>query len=253
MRKRIVSAVMALILCLTLLPATVLADDTGTASSVAEVSTMKDLNAALSNESVTEIHIITDMTYNNDSLVASKPVQVDEGVKLTLSAYNATVSGTIVNNGTIQVKSNNCFWTATTTGTGKLIGGTDSWGDHSTYVDYGCVPETMLDGCRINIVKDISQSVTAALPDPMQTGDTISVTFSNLIESVDPAKVFNFVWKNGSSSIIYDRQATPKLTQSGVLKLSLTPKKPYVMCTSSGTMGSLDAQGTVTQKLLDTI
>ena len=254
MRKRIVSAVMALILCLTLLPATVLADDTGTASSVAEVSTMENLNAALSNASVTEIHIITDMTYNNDSLVASKPVQVDEGVKLTLSAYNATVSGTIVNNGTIQVKSRQkCIWSATTTGTGKLIGGKDPWNYPSTYVDYGCVPETMLDGCRINIVKDISQSVTAALPDPMQTGDTISVTFSNLIESVDPAKVFNFVWKNGSSSIIYDGQATPKLTQSGVLKLSLTPKKPYVMRTSSGTMGSLDAQGTVTQKLLDTI
>lgn len=87
----------------------------------------------------------------------------------------------------------------------------------------------------------------------MQTGDTISVTFSNLIESVDPAKVFNFVWKDGSSSIIYNGQATPTLTQSGTLKLSLTPKNPYVMCTSSGTSGSLDAQGTVTQKLLDTI
>ena len=252
MRKRIVSAVMALILCLTLLPATVLADDTGTASSVAEVSTMKDLNAALSNESVAEIHIIEDMTYN-DPLVASKPVRVNEGVMLTLNDYQTTVSGTIINNGTIQVNSKKCFWTATTTGTGKLIGGTDSWGDPSTYVDYGCVPETMLNGCRINIVKDISQSVTAALPDPMQTGDTISVTFSNLIESVDPAKVFNFVWKNGSSFTIYDGQATPTLTQSGTLKLSLTPKKPYVMCTSSGTMGSLDAQGTVTQKLLDTI
>ena len=117
MKKRIASAAMALILCLTLLPATVLADDTGTASSVAEVSTMEDLNAALSNESVAEIHIIADMTYN-DSLVASKPVRVNEGVTLTLSAYNATVSGTIVNNGTIQVKSNNCFWTATTSGTG---------------------------------------------------------------------------------------------------------------------------------------
>ena len=193
------------------------------------------------------------MTYN-DPLVASKPVQVNEDVTLTLNDYDTTVSGTIINNGTIRVKSGwKCLWKAETSGSGKLIGGTDSWGDPSTYVDYGCVPETMLDGCRINIVKNISQSVTAALPDPMQTGDTIKVTFSNLIESVDPAKVFNFVWKNGSSSIIYDGQATPTLTQSGTLKLSLTPKKPYVMCTSSGTMGSLDAQGTVTQKLLDTI
>ena len=192
------------------------------------------------------------MTYN-DPLNATKPVQVDDGVTLTLNNYQTTVSGTIINNGTIQVNSKKCSWTATTTGKGKLIGGKDSWGDPSTYVDYGCVPEAMLDGCRINIVKDISKAVTAALPDTMQTGDTINVTFSNLIESVDPAKVFNFVWKDGSSFTIYDGQATPTLTKPGALKLSLTPKKPYVMCTSNGTMGSLDAQGTVTQKMLDTI
>ena len=252
MKKRIGSVLLAMVLCLSLLPATALAAG-GTTNNVAEVSTKAELNAALSNVSVTEIHIIADMTYN-DPLVASKPVQVNEDVTLTLNDYDTTVSGTIINNGTIRVKSGwKCLWKAETSGSGKLIGGTDSWGDPSTYVDYGCVPETMLDGCRINIVKNISQSVTAALPDPMQTGDTIKVTFSNLIESVDPAKVFNFVWKNGSSSIIYDGQATPTLTQSGTLKLSLTPKKPYVMCTSSGTMGSLDAQGTVTQKLPDTI
>lgn len=252
MKKRIGSVLLALALCLSLLPATALAAG-GTTNNVAEVSTKAELNAALSNVSVTEIHIIADMTYN-DPLVASKPVQVNEDVTLTLNDYDTTVSGTIINNGTIRVKSGwKCLWKAETSGSGKLIGGTDSWGDPSTYVDYGCVPETMLDGCRINIVKNISQSVTAALPDPMQTGDTIKVTFSNLIESVDPAKVFNFVWKNGSSSIIYDGQATPTLTQSGVLKLSLTPKKPYVMCTSYGTEGSLGAQGTVTQELLDTI
>ena len=253
MKKRIGSVLLALALCLSLLPATALAEG-GTTNNAAEVSTTAELNAALSNVSVTEIHIIADMTYN-DSLVASKPVRVNEGVTLTLSAYNATVSGTIVNNGTIQVKSNNCFWTATTSGTGKLIGGKDRFGYDSTYVDYGCVPETMLENsnCRINIVKDISQPVTATLPDTMQTGNTISVTFSNLIDGVDPTQVFTYVWKDGSSFTIYDGQATPTLTQSGVLKLSLTPKKPYVMRTSSGTSGSLDAQGTVTQKLLDTI
>lgn len=239
---------MMLCLALTLLPVSVWAAD-----SVAEVSTKEELNAALSNASVTEIHIIADMTYN-DPLNAIKPVQVNEGVTLTISAYDTTVSGTIVNNGTVKVTSKwVCLWKAQTVGTGKLIGGKDSWGAPSTYVDYGCVPETMLDGCRINIVKDISQAVTAALPDTMQTGDTINVTFSNLIESVDPAKVFNFVWKDGSSFTIYDGQATPTLTKPGALKLSLTPEKPYVMCTSNGTMGSLDAQGTVTQKMLDTI
>lgn len=248
MKKRVLSILMMLCLTLTLLPVSVWAAD-----SVAEVSTKEELNAALSNASVTEIHIIADMTYN-DPLNAIKPVQVNEGVTLTISAYDTTVSGTIVNNGTVKVTSKwVCLWKAQTAGTGKLIGGKDSWGDPSTYVDYGCVPETMLDGCRINIVKDISQAVTAALPDTMQTGDTINVTFSNLIESVDPAKVFNFVWKDDSSFTIYDGQATPTLTKPGALKLSLTPKKPYVMCTSNGTMGSLDAQGTVTQKMLDTI
>ena len=248
MKKRVLSILMMLCLALTLLPVSVWAAD-----SVAEVSTKEELNAALSNASVTEIHIIADMTYN-DPLNAIKPVQVNEGVTLTISAYDTTVSGTIVNNGTVKVTSKwVCLWKAQTAGTGKLIGGKDSWGDPSTYVDYGCVPEAMLDGCRINIVKDISQPVTATLPDSMQTGDTINVTFNNLIESVDPAKVFNFVWKDGSSNTIYDGQATPTLTKPGELKLSLIPKKPYVMCTSNGTMGSLDAQGTVTQKMLDTI
>ena len=247
MKKRVLSILMMLCLALTLLPVSVWAAD-----SVAEVSTQEDLNAALSNESVTEIHISADMTYN-DSLNATKPVQVNAGVTLTLNKYETTVCGTIINNGTIQVKSNNCFWTATTSGDGKLIGGKDRFGDDSTYVDYGCVPEAMLDGCRINIVEDISKAVTATLPATMQTGDTINVTFSNLIESVDPAKVFNFVWKDGSSFTIYDGQATPTLTKPGALKLSLSMKTPYVMCTSSGTNGSLDAQGTVTQKLLDTI
>lgn len=247
MKKRVLSILMMLCLALTLLPVSVWAAD-----SVAEVSTQEDLNAALSNASVTEIHIIADMTYN-DPLNATKPVQVDAGVTLTLKGYNQTVSGTIVNNGTIQVTSNKCSWTAMTTGTGKLIGGKDNFGNYSTYVDYDCVPEAMLENCPINIVKDISQPVTATLPDTMQTGDTINVTFSNLIESVDPAKVFNFVWKDGSSFTIYDGQATPTLTKPGALKLSLSMKTPYVMCTSSGTMGSLDAQGTVTQKMLDTI
>ena len=248
MKKRVLSILMTLCLALTLLPVSVWAAD-----SVAEVSTKEELNAALSNASVTEIHITADMTYN-DPLNAIKPVQVNEGVTLTISKSNTTVSGTIVNNGTVKVTSSMvCLWKAQTAGTGKLKGGTDSWGYPSTYVDYGCVPEAMLDGCCINIVKDISQSVTATLPDTMQTGDTISVTFSNLIDGVDPTQVFTYVWKNGSSSTIYDGQTTPTLTEPGELKLSLTPKKPYVMCTSNGTMGSLDAQGTVTQKMLDTV
>lgn len=248
MKKRVLSILMMLCLALTLLPVSVWAAD-----SVANVRSKEELNDALNNASVTEIHISADMTYN-DPLNATKPVQVDDGVTLTLNNYQTTVSGTIIINGTIQVNSSKkCSWTATTTGKGKLIGGKDSWGDPSTYVDYGCVPETMLDGCRINIVKDISQAVTAALPDTMQTGDTVNVTFSNLIDGVNPADVFKFTWKNSSDFPLYDNAATPTLTETGALKLSLSMKTPYVMCTSNGTMGSLDARGTVTQKLLDTV
>lgn len=250
MKKRVLSILMMLCLALTLLPVSVWAAD-----SVAEVSTQEDLNAALSNESVTEIHISADMIYN-DPLNATKRVQVNEGVTLTISGSNTTVSGTIVNNGIVKVTSSMvCLWKAQTSGTGKLIAGKDSWDGPSTYVDYGCVPETMLDGdgYRINIVQDISQAVTAALPDTMQTGDTINVTFSNLINGVDPTQVFTYAWKDGSSFTIYDGQTTPTLTKPGELNLSLTPKKPYVMCTSYGTMGSLEAQGTVTQKMLDTV
>lgn len=253
MKKRIGSVLLALALCLSLLPATALAEDTGGTGTSVNVETVEEFKNALNNNDATKIHITRDIRYS-DSLNSSKTIYIDNGATLTLSAPNATVSGTIVNNGTIQVKSRQkCIWSATTTGTGKLIGGKDPWNYPSTYVDYGCVPEAMLDGCRINIVKDISQSVTAALPDPMQTGDTISVTFSNLIDGVNPADVFKFTWKDGNDFQLYDNAATPTLTKPGVLKLSLTPKNPYVMCTSFGTNGSLDAQGTVTQKRLGTV
>lgn len=129
MKKRVLSILMMLCLALTLLPVSVWAAD-----SVANVSSKEELNDALNNESVTEIHITADMTYN-DPLNATKPVQVDDGVTLTLNNYQTTVSGTIINNGTIQVNSKKCSWTATTTGKGKLIGGKDSWGDPSTYVE----------------------------------------------------------------------------------------------------------------------
>ena len=254
MKKRIGSVLLALALCLSLLPTAALADEADSGTILVNVTTDQEFKEALANNGATEIHITGNITYWG-SLDSSKKIYIDSGATLTLSANNATVSGTIVNNGTVKVDSKKCFWKAQTTGSGKLIGGTDPWNDPSTYVDYGCVPEAMLEGsnCCINIVKDISQPVTATLPDTMQTGNTISVTFSNLIDGVDPTQVFTYVWKDGSSFTIYDGQATPTLTQSGVLKLSLTPKKPYVMCTSYGTEGSLGAQGTVTQKLLDTI
>lgn len=254
MKKRIGSVLLALALCLSLLPTAALADEADSGTISVNVTTDQEFKEALANNGATEIHITGNITYWG-SLDSSKKIYIDSGATLTLSANNATVSGTIVNNGTVKVDSKKCFWKAQTTGSGKLIGGTDPWNNPSTYVDYGCVPEAMLEGsnCRINIVKDISQSVIAKLPDKMQTGDTISVTFGNLIDGVNPADVFKFTWKDGSDFQIYDNAATPTLTQSGVLKLSLSMKTPYVMRTSSGTNGSLDTQGTVTQKQLDTI
>lgn len=255
MKKRIGSVLLALALCLSLLPATALADEAGGTGTSVNVKTQDELDTALNNADVTEIYITEDMTYK-DALNATKPVQVNEGVTLTLSDYDTTVSGTIVNNGTIKVTSKRrCLWKATTTGTGKLVGGTDSWNNPSTYVDYGCVPDTMLEGsnCLINIVKDITQTPVASLPTSMQTGDTINVTVSNLIDNVELSKVFKFTWKDGSSFEIYNNAVAPTLTKAGTLKLSLSMKSPYKMCTSSGTMGTLDASGTVVQKMLDTV
>lgn len=252
MKKRIGSVLLALALCLSLLPATALAEDTGGTGTSVNVETVEEFKNALNNNNATKIHITRDIRYS-DSLNSSKTIYIDNGATLTLSAPNATVSGTIVNNGTVKVTSAKCFWKAQTTGSGTLIG-REMFGSPTTYVDYGCVSDTVtLQTCLVNIVADTTQTPVASLPTSMKTGDTIQVTVSNLIDGVNANDVFKFTWKDGSSFTIYDGQATPTLTQSGVLNLNLTPKKPYVMCTSYGTEGSLGAQGTVTQELLDTI
>ena len=255
MKKRIGSVLLALALCLSLLPATALAEDTGGTGTSVNVETVEEFKNALNNNDATKIHITRDIRYS-DSLNSSKTIYIDNGATLTLSAPNATVSGTIVNNGTIKVTSKRrCLWKATTTGTGKLVGGTDSWNSPSTYVDYGCVPDTMLEGsnCLINIVKDITQTPVASLPTSMQTGDTINVTVSNLIDNVELSKVFNFTWRDGSSFEIYNNATTPTLTKAGKLKLTLQPKTGYIMLTSSGYNSSLGAEGTVGQKTVNTV
>ena len=254
MKKRIGSVLLALALCLSLLPTAALADEADSGTISVNVTTDQEFKEALANNGATEIHITGNITYWG-SLDSSKKIYIDSGATLTLSAYNATVSGTIVNNGTVKVDSKKCFWKAQTTGSGKLIGGTDPWNNPSTYVDYGCVPEAMLEGsnCCINIVKDISQSVTATLPDNMQTGDTISVTFNNLIEGVNVNDVFKFTWRDGSSFEIYNNATTPTLTKAGKLKLTLQPKTGYIMLTSSGYNSSLGAEGTVKQKTVNTV
>ena len=110
-----------------------------------------------------------------------------------------------------------------------------------------------MENCQINIVKDLSVRPTVSLPENMQVGDTITPTVTNLIDGVDIAKVFKYTWKNGNSSQVYNGAATPTLTAKGTLKLNLAAKKPYVMCSSSGSYGSIDASGTVAAKLLDVV
>ena len=40
-------------------------------------------------------------------------------------------------------------------------------------------------GYRINLLKDLSVTPTVSLPDSMQTGDTITPIFTNIIDGVD--------------------------------------------------------------------
>lgn len=248
MKKRILSLMLTLCMILVMLPVTVFA-----AGNIAEVTAKEELIAALADDSIKEIYVTGDMTFTV-SLNASKLIEVEPGVTLTIGGNQTTVSGTIVNNGTIKVTSRSqCIWKATTSGNGKLVAANQKWGEYQTYVDYGCVPESMMENCKINIVKDISVQPTVSLPENMQVGDTITPTVTNLIDGVDMAKVFQYTWKNGNSSVVYNGSANPTLTAKGTLKLNLAAKNPYVMCSASGTYGSIDVSGTVKEKTLDVV
>ena len=109
MKKRIGSVLLALALCLSLLPATALADEADSGTISVNVTTDQEFKEALANNGATEIHITGNITYSG-SLDSSKKIYIDSRATLTLSANNATVSGTIVNNGTIKVTSKRrCF------------------------------------------------------------------------------------------------------------------------------------------------
>lgn len=127
--------------------------------------------------------------------------------------------------------------------------------ESTTYVDYGCVASTVtLSGnYKINITADPAVKPTVTLPGNMQTGQQISPIVTGLIEGVPIAEAFTFTWRNASSAAIYDGAASPVLTDAGTLKLSLSPKSPYVMRSSTGTYGTLSTQGEVTQAAMDTV
>lgn len=217
------------------------------------VSTKDELKAALANNDVNIIYITDSFKYTDSIATGEKTLVVNEGVTLETTA--SQISGTIVNNGTIKITgSGQCIWTAQTTGTGKIVADNQKWGEYQTYVDYGCVPDAMLEGsnCRINIVKDVSIQPTVSLPSDMKVGDTITPTFTNIVNGVDLENAFKFKWENNGNTV-YNGAVSPTLTKKGTLKLTVSVKKPYVMRSSSGSYGISDVSGTVKEVLLDTV
>ena len=227
-----------------------------TSADKVNVSTKDELEAALANNDVNIIYITDSFKYTDSVDTGDKKIVVNKGVTLTIGGYTTEITGTFENNGTITITSGNkCIWKAQTTGSGKIVADNQKWGEYQTYVDYGCVPDAMLEGsnCRINIVKDVSIQPTVSLPSDMKVGYTITPTVTNLIDGVEISKVFQYKWKDGNSNQIYDGAAKPTLTKAGTLKLNLAAKKPYIMRSASGSYGSIDAIGTVQKLTLHTV
>ena len=279
MKKRIASIALSLAMCLTLLPTAAYAEDVSeggafdsqpstvngaavytnedtvddTSADKVNVRTKDELKAALANNDVNIIYITDSFKYTDSIATGEKTFVVNEGVTLETTA--SQISGTIVNNGTIKITgSGQCIWTAQTTGTGKIVADNQKWGEYQTYVDYGCVPDAMLEGsnCRINIVKDVSIQPTVSLPSDMKVGDTITPTFTNIVNGVDLENAFKFKWENNGNTV-YNGAVSPTLTKKGTLKLTVSVKKPYVMRSSSGSYGISDVSGTVKEVLLHTV
>lgn len=220
-----------------------------------KVSNSDELKNALNNNdnSITEIDITADFTYNGSIATGDKKIVVNEGVTLTIGGSKTKITGKFENNGTITITSSyECIWKAQTTGSGKIVAKNQKWGEYQTYVDYGCVPEENLTNCRINIVKDIDKEPTVILPETMTVGDTITPTFTNIVNGVDLENAFKFKWENNGNTV-YNGAVSPTLTKKGTLKLTVSVKKPYVMRSSSGSYGISDVSGTVQKLTLHTV
>lgn len=281
MKKRIASIALSLAMCLTLLPTAAYAENvseggafdsqpsTGNGAAVytsedtvddtsadnVNVSTKDELEAALANNDVNIIYITDSFKYTDSIATGEKTLVVNEDVTLTIGGSKTKITGKFENNGTITITSSfECIWKAQTTGTGKIVADNQKWGEYQTYVDYGCVPDAMLEGsnCRINIVKDVSIQPTVSLPSDMKVGDTITPTFTNIVNGVDLENAFKFKWENNGNTV-YNGAVSPTLTKKGTLKLTVSVKKPYVMRSSSGSYGISDVSGTVKEVLLDTV
>lgn len=217
------------------------------------VSTKDELKAALANNDVNIIYITDSFKYTDSIDTGEKTLVVNEDVTLTIGGYKTKITGKFENNGTITITSSyECIWKAQTTGSGKIVADNQKFGEYQTYVDYGCVPEENLTNCRINIVKDVSIQPTVSLPSDMKVGDTITPTFTNIVNGVDLENAFKFKWENNGNTV-YNGAVSPTLTKKGTLKLTVSVKKPYVMRSSSGSYDISDVSGTVKEVLLDTV
>ena len=224
-----------------------------TSADKVNVRTKDELKAALANNDVNIIYITDSFKYTDSVDTGDKKIVVNKGVTLTIGGYTTEITGTFENNGTITITSGNkCIWKAQTTGEGKIVAKNEKWGEYQTYVDYGCVPEENLENCQINIVKDVSIQPTVSLPSDMKVGDTITPTFTNIVNGVDLENAFKFKWENNGNTV-YNGAVSPALTKKGTLKLTVSVKKPYVMRSSSGSYGISDVSGTVKEVLLDTV
>lgn len=281
MKKRIASIALSLAMCLTLLPTAAYAEDVSeggafdsqpstvngaavytnedtvddTSADKVNVRTKDELKAALANNDVNIIYITDSFKYTDSIATGEKTLVVNEGVTLTIGGSRTKITGKFENNGTITITSSyECIWKAQTTGEGKIVVNNQKWDEYQTYVDYGCVPDAMLEGsnCRINIVKDVSIQPTVSLPSDMKVGDTITPTFTNIVNGVDLENAFKFKWENNGNTV-YNGAVSPTLTKKGTLKLTVSVKKPYVMRSSSGSYGISDVSGTVKEVLLDTV
>ncbi len=277
MKKTFLNMLLSLILMCSMIPlsSTIAFAETGTG---VNVTSKEDLTKAL-NGNADIIYITEDITYTTNIVVESKTLVVKNGVTFTVKVYNAnakfkllqieeggtfiinaydtmakvSIEGNIENDGTITTKgSGNCYWSATVTGTGTFNPTSKYFNVASTYIDYGKVPDSMLsavsvDNYKINIAKDVTESVTVTLPSDLKVGDTVTPTFTNLIDGVDVSKVFTYKWGNTSFSSAYGTDPSVKLTKAGELILSLTLKKPYTIRTSSGYQSSLADVNTTVQ------
>ena len=224
-----------------------------TSADKVNVRTKDELKAALANNDVNIIYITDSFKYTDSIATGEKTLVVNEDVTLTIGGSKTKITGKFENNGTITITSSfECIWKAQTTGEGKIVAKNEKWGEYQTYVDYGCVPEENLENCQINIVKDVSIQPTVSLPSDMKVGDTITPTFTNIVNGVDLENAFKFKWENNGNTV-YNGAVSPALTKKGTLKLTVSVKKPYVMRSSSGSYGISDVSGTVKEVLLDTV